>query len=54
MYYPANRSEQRTFTGRYHLHNHMVSAWVAGNQLSLGQIKVDEKSNEIKETMIIY
>ena len=26
---------------------HMVSAWASANRLSLGQIKVDEKSNEI-------
>ena len=26
---------------------HMVSAWANANQLSLGQVKVDEKSNEI-------
>ncbi|MDR3327634.1 MAG: ISAs1 family transposase, partial [Prevotellaceae bacterium] len=26
---------------------HIVSAWSKANQLSLGQIKVDEKSNEI-------
>ena len=26
---------------------HMVSAWASVNQLSLGQVKVDEKSNEI-------
>jgi predicted transposase YbfD/YdcC len=26
---------------------HMVSAWSAGNQLVLGQVKTDEKSNEI-------
>jgi predicted transposase YbfD/YdcC len=26
---------------------HMVSAWAGENQLSLGQVKVDEKSNEI-------
>lgn len=29
----------------YHLH--MVSAWAVDNHISLGQIKVDEKSNEI-------
>ena len=27
---------------------HVVSAWVAENQITLGQIKVDEKTNEIK------
>ncbi|WP_338033246.1 ISAs1 family transposase [Desulfobulbus alkaliphilus] len=27
---------------------HMVSAWAAGNGLVLGQVKTDEKSNEIK------
>ncbi|GHT67164.1 hypothetical protein AGMMS50239_29870 [Bacteroidia bacterium] len=26
---------------------HIVSAWSKANQLSLGQVKVDEKSNEI-------
>lgn len=26
---------------------HMVSAWASGNQMVLGQLKVDEKSNEI-------
>lgn len=26
---------------------HMVSAWAAGNQMVLGQVKTDEKSNEI-------
>jgi len=26
---------------------HMVSAWASANRLSLGQVKVDEKSNEI-------
>ncbi len=26
---------------------HMVSAWASENQLSLGQLKVEEKSNEI-------
>src|SRR5439155_10695001 len=26
---------------------HMVSAWAAENRLVLGQVKVDEKSNEI-------
>ncbi|MDR3286779.1 MAG: hypothetical protein LBT27_04995, partial [Prevotellaceae bacterium] len=26
---------------------HMVSAWAADNQLVLGQLKVNEKSNEI-------
>ena len=26
---------------------HMVSAWANANRLSLGQVKVDEKSNEI-------
>jgi predicted transposase YbfD/YdcC len=25
----------------------MVSAWASANQLSLGQVKVDDKSNEI-------
>jgi len=27
---------------------HVVSAWVAENQITLGQIKVDEKTNEVK------
>lgn len=27
---------------------HMVSAWATNNRLVLGQVKVDEKSNEIK------
>ncbi len=26
---------------------HMVSAWASANRLSLGQVKVEEKSNEI-------
>jgi hypothetical protein len=26
---------------------HIISAWSKANQLSLGQVKVDEKSNEI-------
>jgi predicted transposase YbfD/YdcC len=34
-----------TVTGRSAIH--MVSAWMVGNQVILGQVKVDEKSNEI-------
>ena len=29
---------------------HMVGAWASANRLVLGQIKVDEKSNEITAT----
>jgi len=32
---------------KYHKAYHVVSAWVCENQITLGEIKVDEKSNEI-------
>jgi predicted transposase YbfD/YdcC len=42
----------KTLRGSYHKRDgkaaiHMVSAWAAENKLSLGQVVVDEKSNEI-------
>jgi len=39
------RGSKDSFHGRSPIH--MVSAWAAENELVLGQIKVDEKSNEI-------
>ena len=33
---------------------HMVSAWATANRLVLGQVKVDEKSNPIAISMLIY
>lgn len=38
------RSFQKAGSGAF---VHMVSAWAAGNQMVLGQVKTDEKSNEI-------
>ena len=42
-----NRCEQRGRLAKNLKTLHVVSAWSCANGLSLGQIKVDDKSNEI-------
>ena len=47
----ANFASGITFGGRSKA-IHMVGAWTNENKLSLGQVKVDEKSNEITAILV--
>ena len=43
----ASKCDKNNPTGKKGFKLHMVSAWAVANHLSLGQVKVDDKSNEI-------